>query len=280
MDTSGPSFATRLFRAFRNLVLFSLFVGLAGAAIYALSLVNSRTYSLEVMNGHLVVLKGRMLPTGFEAWSPSDPTLADTYAPLDLEGNSPSVVGKKFSERDELDRAIFSVLETLAGPRIASDLPKDSEQALTYTRRGDRLKGLSEEQKTSLKKMKSDLAFYLAQQRLDDSRRQLEEALVQLKLAAESDSKHRAEANVMLMAIEPQVKLLAGTLRTATAMSGTGTGGLDALVKQIETGNKELDALIKKTVPAPAGTPDSAEKPKADEQPRPADAPVVAKPTP
>jgi hypothetical protein len=238
-------------------------------------LVNSRTYSLEVLNGQLVVLKGRMLPTGFEPWAPADPTLADTYAPLDLEGNSPSVVGQKFSERDELDRALFSVLETLAAPRIASELPKDSEQALTYVRRGDRLKGLSEEQKTSLKKMKSELAFYLAQQRLDDSRRQLEEALVQLKLAAESDSKHRAEANVLLMAIEPQVKLLAGTLRTATAMSGTGTGGLDALVKQIETGNKELDALQKKTVPAP----EAAEKPKVVEQPKAEDAPG-ARPAP
>jgi hypothetical protein len=212
-----PKFGTRLFRAFRNLVVLSLVVGAAGAAIYALSLLNSRTYSLEVRSGQLVVLKGRMMPTGAEPWYPSDPVLADTYAPIDLQGNTAlAVVNKKYQERDELDRALFSVLQLLAAPRIASDVPKDLEQGLVYVRRAERLSGLSEDQRTSLKKMQVDLAFFLARVRLDDARRQLEEALAQLKLAAESDSRHKEEAGLMLMAVEPQVRLLAGTLRATT----------------------------------------------------------------
>jgi hypothetical protein len=220
MDSQQPSFGVRLLRAFRNLVLLTLFVGLAGAALYALSVVNSRTYSLEVRAGQLVVLKGRMLPMGAEPWAPADPGLVDAYAPLNLEGNaSVAVAGQRFAERDELDRALFQIVELLARPRLTSDSPKDLDQALALVRRAEKLKGLSEAQRTSLKQMQSELAFYLAQARLDDARRQLEEALTQLKLAAESDSKHKAEASLVLLAVEPQVKLLSTTLRTATTLT-------------------------------------------------------------
>ena len=72
-----PSFGTRLARAFRNLVLLTLFLGLGGAAIYATSIVNERTFSLEVRGGQLVVLKAsscRPGPTrGFQA-IPGSPT--------------------------------------------------------------------------------------------------------------------------------------------------------------------------------------------------------------
>jgi hypothetical protein len=259
MDSQQPSFGVRLLRAFRNLVLLTLFVGLAGAALYALSVVNSRTYSLEVRNGQLVVLKGRMLPMGAEPWAPADPALVDAYAPLNLEGNTAvAVVGQRFAERDELDRALFQVVELLARPRLTSDAPKDLDQALALVRRAEKLKGLSEAQRTSLKQMQSELAFYLAQARLDDARRQLEEALTQLKLAAESDSKHKSEASLVLLAVEPQVKLLSTTLRTATTLTkavddkGSSLTNLaHALEPQLKAVFEALQTSTQPTPPAP-----------------------------
>jgi hypothetical protein len=229
MDPSGLSFGTRLWRAFRNLVLLTVFLGLGAAAFYALSVMNSRTWKLEAQNGQLVVMKGRMLPTGAEPWMPGDAHLSEAYAPIDLSGNSaPSVAGQKFDDRDELDRALFDVLEQLAKPRLASDTPKDLDKGLFYVRRAERLTGLSADQRKILKKMQQDLAFHLAQDRLEDARQKLEDALEQLKLAAESDSRHRADASLMLLAVEPQVKLLSTTLRATTlAHPADGSKGID-----------------------------------------------------
>ncbi len=251
--SSEPSFGARLARALRNLVIFTLVIGCAGAAVYALSLVNSKTYSLEVKSGQLVVMKGRMLPTGAEPWLPSEPSLADTYAPIDLDGNvALTVVDKKFDDRDQLDRAVFQVLELLARPRLTSEEPKDLERGLALVRRAEKLNGLTDDQRASLKKMQSDVAYFLARVRLDDARRQLEEALAQLKIAAESDSKTRAQAALMLLAVEPQVKLLSTTLR-ATTMTTDGTSGL---AKVLEPQLQQLfNMLGKQTQETPTPTP-------------------------
>lgn len=250
---SQPTFGARLFRALRNLFLLTLIVGLSAAAVYALSQVNARTYMLEVRGGQLVVLKGRMMPTGALPWSPTDPALIDAYAPVDLEGNTALAVnGAKFEDRDELDRALFQVLELLARPRLASDVPKELEKGLALVRRAEKLNGLTEAQRASLKKMQSDVAFFLARLRLEDARKQLEDALVQLKLAAESDSKTRAQAAMMLMAVEPQVKLLATTLR-ATTLTNEAAGALGkALEPQLQ---KLFDELGKQVVPPPGPAP-------------------------
>lgn len=234
MDDSA-GFGTRLVRAVRNLFIFVLIVGSAGVAVYALSVTNSKTYSLEVRNGSLVVMKGKLMPTGADAWLPGEPALADAYAPLNLEGNvALTVVGKKFEDRDELDRALFQVIEMLARPRLSSDQPKDLDHGLALVRRAEKLHGLTDEQRATLKKMQSDVAYFLARVRLDDARRQLEEALAQLKLAAESESKNRQQAALMLLAVEPQVKLLSTTLR-ATTMTNDAAGGLaKALEPQLQ----------------------------------------------
>ncbi|MFO0596034.1 MAG: biopolymer transporter ExbD [Myxococcaceae bacterium] len=247
------SFGARMVRAFRNLLIFTLILGLTGAALYAASLINARTYTLEVRNGQLVVLKGKMMPTGADPWVPADPTLADAYAPLDLQGNvALTVVGPKYAERDELDRALFIVIDMLARPRLESDQPKDLEIGLALVRRAEKLGGLTTEQRASLKKMQSDVAYFLARVRLDDARRQLEEALVQLKLAAESEGKTRQQASLMLLAVEPQVKLLSTTLR-ATTMTNDAAGGLaKALEPQLQQMFTLLGQQVKEA-PLPIG---------------------------
>lgn len=217
LDSSqGPSFLTRLGRAFRNLVIFSVVVTATTGGLYALSLLNAKTWSLEVVGGQLVVMKGRMLPYGSEAFQPSDPKFAEAYAPLDLNGNTAlAVVGQRFQDRDELDRALFSVLELLARPRVSSDLKADLDVGVALVRRAEALSGLSEPQRATLVTLRAEVAYFLAKQRIDEARKQLDEAVAQLKLAADADARHKKEATQMLLAVEPQVRTLSDSLRAA-----------------------------------------------------------------
>lgn len=199
-----------------RLFVTTLLLCLAGAALFFWSQLNSRTYTLEVKEGKLWVLKGRMAPTGYVPWNPSDPALVDAYAPLDLDGSPPmGMVGQRFTDRDELDRALFSILEGLARPRVLSDDPKMLERGVHLLRRADRLSGITDEQKLSLKAMKADVAFYMARSKLEDAQRQIEEALVQLRLAAENRTRHSRAANQMITAIEPETKAMTEALRKA-----------------------------------------------------------------
>ncbi len=253
------SFGARLLRAFRNLVIFTLIVASVGAALFALSQVNARTYSLEVHAGSLVVMKGKQLPTGAEPWLPAEPSLVDAYAPIELNGASvETVVNRRFEDRDQLDRALFTVLESLARPSLASEEPRTLEHGLALVRRAEKLNGLTDDQRASLKKMQSDVAYFLARVRLDDARRQLEEALTQLKIASESDSRSKAQASLMLLAVEPQVKLLATTLR---ATNLTADGGLArALEPQLQHLFDSLRNTEKPEVaPEPAAQPEATE---------------------
>lgn len=266
-----PSFGARLARALKNLVVSALLLGLAGAALYALSMVNVRTFSLEVRAGQLVVMKGRLMPWGFEPWSPGDPLLAETYAPLDLEGNTAlAAVGVTYGDRDELDRALFQVVELLARPRLASSDARELERGLALVRRAERLNGLTDAQRTSLKKMQADVAFFLARTRLDDARRQLEDALAQLKLAAESDTKNRAQATLMLLAVEPQVKLLSSTLRTTTMTSDIAGGLLKTVEPQLQSLFEKLQQQLAAPSPTPAPAPAPTPAPAVPPEPAPA----------
>lgn len=216
MATENLTLGAKAARFFKRLVITTVVLTLAGASLYLASMLNARTFSLEIQNGQLVVTKGRMMPTGAEPWKPGDAQLADAYAPLELEGTSPmGVVGMKFTERDELDRALWGVIEGLARFRVNSDDPKQLERGLYYIRRGDRLSGLSNEQKLSLAQLKADVAFYTARARLEDAQKQTEEALVQLKLAAQAQNRHARAANQMLTEVEPSAKALSEALRKA-----------------------------------------------------------------
>ncbi len=217
LDTpQGPSFFSRLGRALRNLLIFVVVVSAATGGLYGASLLNARTWSLELVGGQLVVTRGKMLPVGTAPFQPGDPLLAEAYAPLDLNGNTAlAVVGQQYPDRDELDRALFSVIELLAKPRVASDLKGDLDVGVALVKRAEALRGLSESQRTTLGLLRGEVAYFLAKQRIDDARKQLDEALRQLKLAADADARHKKDATQMLLAVEPQVKSLSDTLRAA-----------------------------------------------------------------
>jgi hypothetical protein len=251
------SFGSRVATAFKRLLITLVVLGLAGVTVFLLSQENARTFTVEVRDGKLVVLKGRMMPMGADPWRPP-PELVDTYAPLDLKSTQPyGVLNTKFTDRDELDRALFAVLEGLAKPRVASDNPDELNDGLYYLRRADRLSGLTEEQKISLKTMKSDVAFYSARMKLEDAQKQIEEALTQLKISTESNNRHSRSAYQMLTAVEPQSKVMVETLRKAV-------NGLSAPAGQtpLETGTPPPapapSPAPSGSAPAPAGAPAAA----------------------
>jgi len=216
LPSSPPSFGSRLLTFLKRLVVTTLVVGLAGATVFLLSQINAKTFTLENRDGKLVVLKGRMMPIGADPWQPADAALADAYAPIELEGTSPmGVINVKYEDRDSLDRALFGVLEGLARPRVNSEDPKLLDQGLYYLRRAEKLAGLTDEQRLTLKQLRSDVAFYTARKRLEDGQRQIEEALAQLKLASSVESRHSRAANQMISAVEPEAKALAEALRRA-----------------------------------------------------------------
>ncbi|HLM47025.1 MAG TPA: IF-2 protein, partial [Myxococcaceae bacterium] len=220
-----PSFGRRATSAFTRLLVTLLILALGGAVAFLLSQLNARTFTLTQEAGQLVVMKGRMLPAGAQPFRPGDPRLADTYAPIPLEGRDVSaLLEQKFTERDELDRALFPVLEALARPRVQSDEPGQLEKGLYYLRRAELLSGLTEEQRRTLETLKADMAFFLARQKLEEARRDVTEALTQLKLAAESRNRNTQRANQMLTTVGPLARSLEKALR---AIDG-GMAGTDA----------------------------------------------------
>jgi hypothetical protein len=213
-----PGFGRRATSAFTRLLVTLLILGLGGGVAFLLSQLNARTFSLAQESGQLVVMKGRMLPTGAAPYRPGDARLADTYAPIPVEGRDVSaLLEQRFAERDELDRALFPVLEGLARTKVQSDDPAVLEKGLYFLRRAELLSGLTQEQHRTLETMKADVAFFQARQKLEEARRDVTEALTQLKLAAESRNRNTQRANQMLTVVGPAAQALEKALRTVDA---------------------------------------------------------------
>ena len=216
MPSTSDSVGHRAGRAFTRLVVTLLVLGLLGAVGFLLSRLNARTFILQETDGKLVVMKGRMLPLGAEPYRPSDPVLAGAYAPFDLlGGGAGGLDGARFEERESLDRSLFSFLEGLARPRLVSDDPAVLAQGLAVLARMQKLGDISDEQRRILKSLESEVAFFQARNKLDQARREIAEAVAQLRLAADSGSRHARPAHRMLSAIEPAAAGLEDALRRA-----------------------------------------------------------------
>ncbi len=216
MSSTSDSFGRRAGRAFTRLVVTLLVLALVGAVGFLLSRLNARTFTLQQQDGKLLILKGRMLPVGADPYRPSDPALQAAYAPIDLLGGSAAGLdGAKFEERDALDRALFGFLEGLARPRLVSDDPAVLQQGLAALGRMQKLGGITDEQRKTLRALEAEVAFFQARTRLDQARRDIAEALTQLRLAADSGGRHARPAHRMLAAIEPASAALEEALRRA-----------------------------------------------------------------
>ena len=216
MSSTSDSLGRRAGRAFTRLVVTLVVLGLIGAVGFLLSQLNARTFTLQVQDGKLLVMKGRMLPTGSEPYRPSEPALAAAYSPFDLLGGTAAgLEGARFEERDAMDRALFQFLEGLARPRLVSDDPAVLNQGLVALGRMQKLGGITDEQRKTLRSLESEVAFFQARTRLDQARRDIAEAVSQLRISADSGTRHARAAHRMLAAVEPAATALEDALRRA-----------------------------------------------------------------
>jgi hypothetical protein len=224
MTDANPTIRARAGRALTRFFVFVLLVAMAGGIGFLLSILNAHTYSLKVLDGKLTVYKGKMFPIGADPFRPSDSRLADAYAPIPLEGRAAgSLEGQRFTDRDDLDRALFTFLKDLADPKVDSDDPKKVDDGIALLSRMEKLSGITDDQRAALGRMKAEVAFDQAKLQLDEARRLIANALAQLKLAAESRTRHAENAHQMVSEVEPAAKQLEEVLRTAvhtTAIQG------------------------------------------------------------
>lgn len=243
MSSTSDSFGRRAGRAFTRLVVTLVVLGLIGAVGFLLSQLNARTFTLQQQDGKLLVMKGRMLPLGSEPYRPTEPPLAAAYAPIDLLGGTAAGLdGAKFDDRDAMDRALFQFLEGLARPRLVSDDPAALSQGLVALSRMQKLGGITDEQRKTLRSLESEVAFFQARTRLDQARRDIAEAVTQLRLAADSGTRHARAAHRMLAAVEPAAAPLEEALRRAVY-------SLDA-----DTADSPSPAVTTGAGPAPPGS--------------------------
>lgn len=216
MAQGQEPFGKRASRAMVRFFVVLLVLGLIAAVGVLLSRLNARTFTVEQRGDSLVILKGRNLPFGAAPYVPADPRLAEAYAPIPAVGAPPaSLVGVRFEDREELDRALFEVLADRAEARIASEESREQQQAMQFMRRAEKLSGITEEQQRTLRRIQGEAAFYQARYRLDEARRLTAEAMVQLRLAAESPNQNARAANQMLVEVGPAARALEESLRRA-----------------------------------------------------------------
>ena len=210
------SFGQRAKRTLTRLLVVAVILALGGAVAILLSNLNARTFTVEAQDGSLVVMKGKLFPLGNSPYRPADPPLAAAYAPFPLQGATPAtLLARKFTDRDELDRALFEFLEQQAKPRIASEDSNVVEKGLESLRRAEKLPGVSVEQQRTLKAMQAEVAFYQARTRLEEARRLVAESLTQLRIAAEAQNRNARAAHQMITAVGPAAEALEESLRNA-----------------------------------------------------------------
>jgi len=208
------SFGQRAGHAFRRLLVTLLVLALAGIVCVLLARDNARTYSLKVEDGKLVVEKGRLLPWGSAPYRPLDPALAEVYAPIAWGTASLGPAeAERFEDRDELDRALFHLLETAARPKLLSEDTQVVASGMALLRRMERLQGASDEQRRTLHSLQLDVAYDQARIRFEEARRAVSDGLAQLRIAADSPTRRARAAHAMLVKVEPAASALEDVLR-------------------------------------------------------------------
>ncbi|MCL2626437.1 MAG: IF-2 protein [Cystobacterineae bacterium] len=211
-SSPSVSFGTKLVRFFVRLLVTLIIASLTALTVYLLSRENARTFSLHVVEDTLIIHKGKYLPFGSTPWNTED----EAYAPLLLEGFQPvNIESLKFNDIRELDRALFSILESLIKARILSEDPSSQKRGIEHLHRAELLKGLSTEQLSALKALRAETSFYVARTRLLETESFIRETVQQLKLATQTPNRNTPSAVQALQALEPALQQLSLAVQNA-----------------------------------------------------------------
>jgi hypothetical protein len=192
-----------------RLVLWTLvLLALAAAVVYLLSDLNRHRFRLTVVDGALVIEQGRFLPAGYEIFNPEAADLKSAYAPLPLPAVGQSVPSEIFTDRVDLDRALFALLSGWIRERLVTKTDADTNLAATYVRRAELLPGLSVEQRQELRRLRADLAYGEGSRLVAETLNQLRRAAEQFKLALELGTSYEADAKTWEQELERRIAAL------------------------------------------------------------------------
>jgi hypothetical protein len=193
---------------FKKLLAWLAILALAALALVLLSERNARSYTLEAVDGALVVKKGLMAPVGTRGWMPSDPRLAPAYAPLHPPAGVAIPEVQRFAGREELDQALFELVSRWARDDIAGETRERIARALGYLERAELLPGLSATQRRELDALRAEAGFFEGRDLVGRAVDGLREARERLERTARSPSSRAGEASDALREIDASLDVL------------------------------------------------------------------------
>jgi hypothetical protein len=204
-DTERPQ-APRHRSAGGRLLAWAVILALAALVFWLASERNARQWFLVPEDGELVVKKGMPFPAGRARFKTDDPQLAQTYAPVKPPAGAPAAGEQAFDDRAALDQALYDLLSRWARDDIETEKPELVARGLAWVARAERLAGVSAAQREDLRALRGESGFYEAMWLLERGAEDLRLAREKLRLAADSPTRHAAEAFVLLRRLDPLVE--------------------------------------------------------------------------
>jgi hypothetical protein len=199
----------------RWLLYFAIVVAVLAAVAYGASWLNARRYYLVVGPGEVEVGKGRMFPVGYEPFRPDDPSTRKAYRGFELPGGIKVARGTTiFTDRVELDQALFRLLSDAARYAMSKDTARSPDLVQSYIEQLEVLPGVSIEQQVQLQKLKRQAEFARGRALVREAVARLEKAGEAFEASAGTEGPPDADAWTDLVR-RTRASLLTGPEETA-----------------------------------------------------------------
>lgn len=206
----------------RRMFVALVLLGLAAAGVYLASWMNSRRYSLIVDATEVRVAKGRMLPIGHEPFVPSDIALRRAYQAFPLPSGIKIPRGETtFSDRVELDQALFNVLKDSAKFALSEDNRRTPELVATYLRQIHAIPGTSVSQQLEIAQLGRDAAYVEARLRMNEGVASFKEAARLYRESAQGQGARERDGEARARAIEATIERLDRAAAPSVPSSGS-----------------------------------------------------------
>jgi hypothetical protein len=207
-----------------------LFFILLAAGLYGASWLNARRYYLVVDATEVRVGRGRMLPMGFEAFVPTEPSQRRAYRTFPLPGGVELARGEtSYFDRVELDQRLFEILVRALETSLAADNARTAELAAGYLEQLRALPGINAEQRERVEGLGQRALLVEARGHAARGQAELEKAVQQFEAAAKGGAEARGDAEARAAHLREVLRRLRGE-GSATpgaaqpAQTGTSTG--------------------------------------------------------
>jgi hypothetical protein len=190
-------------RMFWTLVILALI----GGGLYASSWFNARRYFLLVGESEVRVAKGRMLPIGHEPFIPQEIDLRRAYQSFPLPSGIKVPRGETmFSDRVELDQALFRLLKDAIAFSLMEDNRRTPELVQLYMKQIKSIPGTSVAQQLELAQLERDSQYVEARQQLGDAIKNLKEASRLFRESARGQGGHERDGDTRAQTIESALR--------------------------------------------------------------------------